>query len=175
MSKIKNDIDILMISETKLDERFPIGQFHIEGFGTPIRLDRNQNRGAIMLLSREGILIKLLSSDIALVESFCVEINYIQKWLLNCSYNPDKSNISMHLSALRKSLDLYFAQYENFIIIRDFNVEFDNNPADTDVFKTSSRRIKKVMTSYDQTRRRQDVWKKTSYLHCLEDVQFMTS
>ena len=58
MSKIKNDIDILMISETKLDERFPIGQFHIEGFGTPIRLDRNQNGGGITLLSEEGIPIK---------------------------------------------------------------------------------------------------------------------
>ena len=30
-------------------------------------------------------------------------------------------------------------------------------PADTDVFKTSSDRLKKVMTSYDQTRRLHDV------------------
>ena len=30
-------------------------------------------------------------------------------------------------------------------------------PADTDVFKTSSGRLKEVTTSYDQTRRRQDV------------------
>ena len=43
-------------------------------------------------------------------------------------------------------------------------------PAGTDVFKTSSRRLKKVTTSYDQTRRRHDVWKKTSDLRRLEDV-----
>ena len=30
-------------------------------------------------------------------------------------------------------------------------------PADADVFKTSSGRLKEVATSYDQTRRRQDV------------------
>ena len=36
-----------------------------------------------------------------------------------------------------------------------------DNPADTDVFKTSSGRLKKLATSSDQTRRRQDVWKKT--------------
>ena len=36
--------------------------------------------------------------------------------------------------------------------------------ADTDVFKTSSGRLKKVMTSYDQTRRRHDIWKMTSDL-----------
>ena len=30
-----------MISETKLDESFPIGQFIIEGFGVPSRVERN--------------------------------------------------------------------------------------------------------------------------------------
>ena len=41
--------------------------------------------------------------------------------------------------------------------------------ADTDVFKTSSRRPKNITTSYDQTRRCQDV------LGRLEDVLFMSS
>ena len=48
-------------------------------------------------------------------------------------------------------------------------------PVDTDVFKTSSGRLKKVATSYDQTRRRRDVWKKTSDLGHLEDVLFTSS
>ena len=48
-------------------------------------------------------------------------------------------------------------------------------PTDTDVFKTSSGRLKKVTTSYDQTRRRHDVWKKTSDLRRLEDVWFTSS
>ena len=52
---------------------------------------------------------------------------------------------------------------------------FIQYPADTDVFKTSSGRLKKVTTSYDQTRRRQDLWKKTSDLGCLEDVLFTSS
>ena len=30
-----------MISETKIDENFPTGNFLIEGFGTPSRLGRN--------------------------------------------------------------------------------------------------------------------------------------
>ena len=33
----------------------------------------------------------------------------------------------MHLSELRKSLDLSYAQYENFVILTDFNVEVDDN------------------------------------------------
>ena len=48
-------------------------------------------------------------------------------------------------------------------------------PADTDVFKTFSGRLKKVTTSYDQTRRRYDIWKKTSDLRRFEDVWFMSS
>ena len=49
------------------------------------------------------------------------------------------------------------------------------NPADRDVFKTSSGRLKKVTTSYDQPRRRNDVLQETSDLRRLEDVRFMKS
>ena len=48
-------------------------------------------------------------------------------------------------------------------------------PADTDVFKTSSGRLKKVTKSYDQTKRRQDVWKKMSDLRRLENALFTSS
>ena len=46
------------------------------------------------------------------------------------------------------------------------------NPADTDVFKMFSGRLKEVTTSYKQTRRCQDVWKKSSNLRRLKDVLF---
>ena len=52
------------------------------------------------------------------------------------------------------------------------NGPFCNSPADTDIFKTSSGRLKKVTTSYDQTRRCQDVWKKTFDLGRHKDVWF---
>ena len=41
VDKIKGNVDIMMISETKLDNTFPNGQFLIDGFNEPIRLDRN--------------------------------------------------------------------------------------------------------------------------------------
>lgn len=37
----------------------------------------------------------------------------------------------------------------------------NNYPVDTDVFKTPSGRSKKFMTSYEQTRRRHNLWQKT--------------
>ena len=48
-------------------------------------------------------------------------------------------------------------------------------PVDKDVFKTSSGLLKKVPTSYNQTKRPQDVWQKTSFLRRLEDVRFTLS
>ena len=41
ISLIKDNIDVLMISETKLDESFPTSQFMINGFSAPFRLARN--------------------------------------------------------------------------------------------------------------------------------------
>ena len=54
-------------------------------------------------------------------------------------------------------------------------MQFILNPTDTDVFKTSPGRLQKVTTSYHQSRRHQDFWKKTSDLGRLEDVWFKTS
>ena len=46
-------IDILMISETKLDGIFRSSQFQIYCFRAPYRLDRNDRGGGILLFVRE--------------------------------------------------------------------------------------------------------------------------
>ena len=45
---VKNQVDILVLVETKLDDTFPEDQFCIEGFSKPYRLDRNRNGGGVM-------------------------------------------------------------------------------------------------------------------------------
>ena len=120
MEKIKGNIDLLMISETKLDDSFAIGQFYIDGFGLPKRLDWDKYGGGVMLYSRD-IPIKLLLSEVTPSEGFCVEMNlYKKNWLINCSYNPSK-----HIAAMKKILDLYSTKYE-IIVLGDFNVEAQN-------------------------------------------------
>ena len=39
---VTEGIDILMITQTKLDDCFPASQFLIQAFCTPFRLDRNK-------------------------------------------------------------------------------------------------------------------------------------
>ena len=62
------------------------------------------------------------------MEGFYVEINLRKtKWLLCCSYNPNRCKIDFHLENLNRSLALYSSHYENFIIIGDFNVEANDS------------------------------------------------
>ena len=120
-------MDVLVISETKLDDSFPIGQFKIPGYSSPFRLDRNQKGGGIMVLVREDIPVKILSFENKPIEAFFFELNFHKKkWLIGCSYNSNKNTISAHLEALRKSLDLYSAHYENITLLGDFNVSISD-------------------------------------------------
>ena len=102
---IKNNIDILMISETKLDSSFPNGQFQIYGYSEPYRLDRNGNGSGILVFICEDIPTKLIDFQMK-IEVFFIEL-YLRrkKWLLCCSYNPKYSQISHHLKEIGKNLD----------------------------------------------------------------------
>ena len=46
---IKNNLDIIVITETKLDDSYPEAQFFIEGFSKPYRLDRNKYGGGVLI------------------------------------------------------------------------------------------------------------------------------
>ena len=59
---IDNNIDLLLISETKLDDSFPIAKFQMKGFSVPYRYDRNGKGGGLLLYIREDIQSKLLIS-----------------------------------------------------------------------------------------------------------------
>ena len=58
------------------------------------------------------------------IESLFTELNFCRKkWLLCCTDNPNRHNISNHPDLLRRNLDLlYSAEYEHFIIA-DFNTK----------------------------------------------------
>ena len=88
-NSIKGNLDILMISETKLDSTFPSNQFTIEGYAAPIRFDRNGRGGGIILYIREDIPARLLKTSLPKdFEGFFVELNLRKKKILMCcSYN----------------------------------------------------------------------------------------
>ena len=55
-NSVSEYIDILMISETKLDDTFPHALYHLKDFSNPYRLDRNSHGGGILVYVRDNIL-----------------------------------------------------------------------------------------------------------------------
>ena len=124
-SMVKDNMDILMVSETKLDSSLPQAQFRIEGYVPPFRYDRNSYGGGILLFIREDILTKIISiPPLKDFKGIFVELNFRKKKnLLCCSYNPHKNLISNHLNILGKILEKQMKIYGNFLIVGDFNSE----------------------------------------------------
>ena len=78
-----------MITETKLDDTFPLGQFYVDGFTMPYRLDRNRNGGDVIIYVREDMPSKILEKHKLPqdVEGMFVELNFRKiKWLLFGTY-----------------------------------------------------------------------------------------
>ena len=75
-SMLSEVLDVLMITETKLDDSFPEQQFHIEGFNIPFRLDRNRHGGGLLLYVRNNINAVSLNSYVFPdnIEAFFIEI-----------------------------------------------------------------------------------------------------
>ena len=114
---LTSNVDLLMISERKIDNSFPKGQFLIKALGEPFRIDRNIHGGGILFYVREDNPVKLLS----------VEIYFRRrKWLVCCSYNPHKDNISIHLQLIKKKIGFYSTNYESIILVGGFNSEIND-------------------------------------------------
>ena len=60
---LMNIIGILMISETNIDNSFPISQFTMTGYSIPFRFDRTSHGGEILLFVRENISCKKIKTD----------------------------------------------------------------------------------------------------------------
>ena len=123
---ISNNIDILLLSETKIDDSFPDAQFFMQGFHIPYRLDRSKAGGGVLLYVREDIPSKFLKNPHVTndIECVMIEVNfYNKKWLVIGTYNPSKSTIKHHLQILGKHLDYFLPSYDNIMIMGDFNSE----------------------------------------------------
>ena len=57
---VQDNIDILVLSETKLDDTYTTNQFRIEGFSSPFRADRNAHGGGLLIYVRDNIPSKIL-------------------------------------------------------------------------------------------------------------------
>ena len=121
-----------MVTKTKLDETLPLGQFYVEGFTMPYRLDRNRNGGRVIIYVREDIPSKILKKHKLPHdnEDIFIELNFRKvKWLLFGTYQPPpqpppppSQNDQNYFEALDKALDCY-SSYDRIVLTGDFNSE----------------------------------------------------
>ena len=82
---VRGNVDILVITETKLDSTFPISRFLIESYNEPYRFDRNRNGDGALIYVREDIPSKPLT-DHKLphdIEGIFVELNLRKFWVIS--------------------------------------------------------------------------------------------
>ena len=82
------NIDILLISKTKLDDSFSSAQSRLKGFCAPYRLYANSKGAGLLLYFREYIPSRFLNNESTYnLEAISVDINLRKgKWLLTCCY-----------------------------------------------------------------------------------------
>ena len=123
---IKDRVDILLVSETKIDESFPEGRFFIDGYREPVRLDRNKNGGGLLFFIHDDLECKEIKSHKLpkKTEGIFLKLTIRNtKWLIMGGYNPKKENIKSFLGHVGKELDRFLPNYENLLLLGDFNSE----------------------------------------------------
>ena len=143
-------VDVLIITETKLDDTFPSAQFIIEGFSEPFRRDRNRNGGGVMIYVRHDIPCRLLTkhkfaSD---MEILFLELNFRKcKWLLCGTYRPPSQLKDYYFNNLDKAIDTY-SEYEKILLVGDFNTEESENCMASFLFHHNLKSIVKENTCF---------------------------
>ena len=123
---VTGKIDILLLSDTEVNDSFPSAQFKMPDYTSPYRLDRTNNGGGLLLYIREDIPSKLLDTANVIndinFESLFVEMNLSKsKWLIGGIYNPCRTLIGKHVNNLGMYIDKFSHEYENILIMGDFN------------------------------------------------------
>ena len=125
---ITNNIDICLLSETKIDESFPNQQFNISNYKT-FRRDRNKHGGGLLFYINENIPCKLINDQIIPSDIEMIMFEFLvktRKWLCIGLYKSPSQNENYFLDILSKVLSKQTCQYENVILIGDFNLIVNN-------------------------------------------------
>ena len=134
---MKGNLDILVITETKLDYTFPEKQFLIPGYKKPFRRDRNVNGGGIMIYVREDIPCDILLKHVLPenIEAIFIEINLRKnKLLLVGTYHSKNPKYGVrdevYFKQIGLALDVYSSRFDKFLLAGDFNTQEDDDTLD---------------------------------------------
>ena len=91
--------------------------------------DRNKNGGGLILYVNEGIPGKLINWSEFKEGSKVIVFEFIvsnKKWLLLGNYKPPSQTELSFINEIKLSLNFITSSYENFLLLRDFNLFSEN-------------------------------------------------
>ena len=142
--------DVIIVTETKLNDSFPKAQFCIDCFSTPYRLNSNRNGGGIMIYVRDDIPSKMLTKHNLPegIEAAFIELNFHKcKWLLCATYRAPSQNHNYFFDNIDKGLDVY-STYERVALAGDFNVLVREKLFDIFLYQQELTSINRYSTRY---------------------------
>ena len=120
---IVNNIDILVLTEVKIDYCFRTSQFRIDGFSALFKLDQNRFGGGVL---RENIPCKQLAKHILPddIEGISVETTLRKtNWLSFGGYHLPRQQVEYYLKHVNYALYTYRLTFHKFLLTGDFNIE----------------------------------------------------
>ena len=126
----KNLLDILFVQETKLDDSFPMNQFHVPGY-KHYRLDVKHNTGGIVAYIRDDIVNKR-RTDLEINENVFGRIEMMsfqitiekEDWFFSSVYRQPKGAISNFVSSLETLCENANKEFKNVVLLGDINIDF---------------------------------------------------
>jgi len=122
-------VDILCISETKLDSADKNCLFHVDNY-TMFRQDKRKNSGGIMIFINECIPCRQVDLNLDYI-SLDIEIMLIElifenndKWLLCCLYKNPKVTDNEFDNYFTELCNKISSRYDDYVFIGDFNMNF---------------------------------------------------
>ena len=115
-----------MYAKTKLNPSFPNSQFLILVFHKPLRTDVSRRRGGLLVYIKSSLPSKMLTlfklpNNIQIIP---FQLNLRKdKWLFVSIYKPPLQNNQYFVSILSDLLDFYSNEYDNKVVLGDFNLE----------------------------------------------------
>ena len=117
--------DILVVTETKLDETFLESLFLMDILSKSYRLNRNKNGVGIIIFIRDTMSNEILQKHIFPkdVKSIFVELLFRKcKYLLCWAYHPSSQSDEYFFNNLDKGLDTY-RKYDKVLLVWDFDTK----------------------------------------------------
>ena len=123
-----NIVDLLIISETKLDESFNDNLFSVDGYKVQ-RRDRNQYGGGLLTFIRSDFpSSRKQSLESETIETLCYEV-YIsdRKWLIAWAYKPPSMSNNEFTEHFSRFADRSLIHYEHMLLFGDLNFDMLNS------------------------------------------------